>query len=76
LHQYSSNNSLDINSFVDKITFYPYFYIKDLVGWVAFANFFSIFIFYAPNVLRHLDNFPFQLGHHFMTPIVQAGQYI
>jgi len=36
---------------MDKIAFYLYFYIKDLVGWVVFAIFFSIFIFYAPNVL-------------------------
>ncbi|KAH9540971.1 hypothetical protein CY35_14G034200, partial [Sphagnum magellanicum] len=28
-----------------------------LVGWVAFAIFFSIFVFYAPNVLGHLDNY-------------------
>jgi ubiquinol-cytochrome c reductase cytochrome b subunit len=32
-------------------------YVKDLVCWVAFANFFSIFIFYAPNVLGHPDNY-------------------
>ncbi|PHT82044.1 hypothetical protein T459_15059 [Capsicum annuum] len=42
---------------MDKIVFYPYFYIKDLVGWVAFAIFFSIWIFYAPNVLGHPDNY-------------------
>ncbi|KAJ1686755.1 hypothetical protein LUZ63_018145 [Rhynchospora breviuscula] len=42
---------------MDKISFYPYFYVKDLVGWVAFAIFFSIFIFYAPNVLGHPDNY-------------------
>jgi ubiquinol-cytochrome c reductase cytochrome b subunit len=24
---------------VDKISFYPYFYVKDLVGWVGFAFF-------------------------------------
>ena len=41
---------------MDKIAFYPYFYVKDLVGWVAFAIFFSIWIFYAPNVLGHPDN--------------------
>jgi quinol-cytochrome oxidoreductase complex cytochrome b subunit len=69
LHQYGSNNPLDINSSVDKIAFYPYFYVKDLISWVTFAIFFSIFIFYAPNVLGHLDNFPFQLGHDLMTRI-------
>nr|YP_008816157.1 apocytochrome b [Roya obtusa]YP_009755745.1 apocytochrome b [Roya anglica]AGZ90367.1 apocytochrome b [Roya obtusa]QIQ22984.1 apocytochrome b [Roya anglica] len=57
LHQYGSNNPLGINSSVDKISFYPYFYVKDLVGWVAFAIFFSIFIFYAPNLLGHPDNY-------------------
>ena len=41
---------------MDKIAFYPYFYAKALVGWVAFAIFFSIWIFYAPNVLGYLDN--------------------
>jgi Cytochrome b/b6/petB/Cytochrome b(C-terminal)/b6/petD len=57
LHQYGSNNPLGINSSVDKISFYPYFYVKDLVGWVTFAIFFSIFVFYAPNVLGHPDNY-------------------
>ncbi|KAL2921838.1 cytochrome b [Bienertia sinuspersici] len=42
---------------MDKIAFYPYFYVKDLVGWVAFAIFFSFWIFYAPNVLGHPDNY-------------------
>lgn len=57
LHQYGSNNPLGINSSVDKIAFYPYMYVKDLVCWVAFAIFFSIFVFYAPNVLGHPDNY-------------------
>lgn len=57
LHQYGSNNPLGVHSEMDKISFYPYFYVKDLVGWVAFAIFFSIFLFYAPNVLGHPDNY-------------------
>lgn len=57
LHQYGSNNPLGINASVDKIAFYPYFYVKDLVGWVAFALFFSVFVFYAPNLLGHPDNY-------------------
>lgn len=48
---------MGINASVDKIAFYPYFYVKDLVGWVAFAIFFSIFVFYAPNLLGHPDNY-------------------
>jgi ubiquinol-cytochrome c reductase cytochrome b subunit len=57
LHQYGSNNPLGINASVDKIGFYPYFYVKDLVGWVAFAIFFGIVVFYAPNLLGHPDNY-------------------
>ena len=57
LHQYGSNNPLGVHSEMDKIAFYPYFYVKDLVGWVAFAIFSSIWIFYAPNVLGHPDNY-------------------
>ncbi|XP_019435052.1 PREDICTED: uncharacterized protein LOC109341570 [Lupinus angustifolius] len=57
LHQYGSNNPLGVHSEMDHISFYPYFYVKDLVGWVAFAIFFSIWIFYAPNVLGHPDNY-------------------
>jgi len=57
LHQYGSNNPLGIHSSVDKIAFYPYIYVKDLVGWVAFAIFFSLWLFYAPNVLGHPDNY-------------------
>ena len=57
LHQYGSNNPLGIHSEMDKMAFDPYFYVKDLVGWVAFAIFFSILIFYAPNVLGHPDNY-------------------
>jgi ubiquinol-cytochrome c reductase cytochrome b subunit len=57
LHQYGSNNPLGVNATVDKLAFYPYFYVKDLVGWIAFALFFSVFLFYAPNVLGHPDNF-------------------
>lgn len=56
-HQYGSNNPSGINSSVDKIAFYPYFYVKELVGWVAFAISFSISVSYAPNVLGHPDNY-------------------
>nr|WDR24962.1 apocytochrome B [Plantago media] len=57
LHQYGSNNPLGIQSDMDKINFYPYFYVKDLVGWVAFAIFATILIAYAPNTLGHPDNY-------------------
>ena len=57
LHQYGSGNPLGTNSTVDKVGLYPYFYIKDLVSWVAFALFFSLFIYFYPNMLGHPDNY-------------------
>nr|YP_009277467.1 apocytochrome b [Psilotum nudum]AOH05937.1 apocytochrome b [Psilotum nudum] len=57
LHEYGSNNPLGINSSVDKIALYPYLYVKDPVGWVAFAIFSSIWLFHAPNVSGHPDNY-------------------
>jgi ubiquinol-cytochrome c reductase cytochrome b subunit len=57
LHQYGSNNPLGCYGTVDKVPFYPYFYVKDLVGWVLFALFFSFFVYFAPNALGHPDNY-------------------
>ena len=42
---------------IDKIPFYPYFYIKDLYSAVLFAIFFAVFVFFAPNLLNHPDNY-------------------
>ena len=57
LHQEGSGNPLGIESNVDKISMYPYFILKDFVGLVAFILFFSAFVYYAPNVLGHSDNY-------------------
>jgi len=57
LHQYGSNNPLGTNIAVDKIRFYPYFYVKDLVAWVSFAIFFALFVYFYPNLLGHPDNY-------------------
>jgi len=57
VHQDGSNNPLGISSFTDKITFYPYFVIKDLLGLVAFLIFFSFFVYFCPNYLGHADNY-------------------
>lgn len=57
LHQYGSNNPLGTNSAVDKVGLYPYFYVKDLVAWVAFALVFSVFVYFYPNLLGHPDNY-------------------
>lgn len=57
LHVDGSNNPVGIESKVDKINFYPYFYYKDLFGFIAFLTFFSFFVLYAPNYLGHPDNY-------------------
>ena len=57
LHKDGSNNPLGIESDIDKISFYPYFFVKDLYAFFCFLGFFSVFVFYFPNVLGHPDNY-------------------
>nr|YP_009684864.1 apocytochrome b [Gloiopeltis furcata]BBK20777.1 apocytochrome b [Gloiopeltis furcata] len=57
LHQDGSGNPLGIDSNVDKISMFPYFIVKDFLGLVIFILFFSIFVYFAPNVLGHPDNY-------------------
>lgn len=57
LHKDGSNNPLGINTNVETISFYPYFYVKDLFSFFIFLFIFSILIFFAPNLLGHPDNY-------------------
>jgi ubiquinol-cytochrome c reductase cytochrome b subunit len=57
VHQDGSNNPLGISSYSDKISFFPYFFIKDTLSFIAFLLFFSFFVFYYPNALGHADNY-------------------
>jgi ubiquinol-cytochrome c reductase cytochrome b subunit len=57
LHQNGSNNPLGINGSVDKISFYPYFVIKDLFSWVIAFILYFMFVYFAPNYLGHTDNY-------------------
>lgn len=57
LHKDGSNNPLGVNTNVDTVSFYPYFYVKDLFSFFIFVFVFSIFVFYYPNVLGHSDNY-------------------
>jgi len=57
LHSTGSNNPLGVNTNVDLVVFYPYFYVKDLFAFLVFITLFSIFVFFAPNVLGHSDNY-------------------
>ena len=58
LHQEGSSNPLGLHgNDIDKIDFYPYFYVKDLFGFMVFTVFFSYFLFFDPNALGHPDNY-------------------
>jgi len=57
LHKDGSNNPIGINSSLDNIPFYPYFYVKDLFAFFILLLFFSFFVFYYPNTLGHPDNY-------------------
>ena len=57
LHAEGSNNPLGINSNVELISFYPYFYVKDLFSFLVLVSLFSFFVFFMPNLLGHSDNY-------------------
>jgi ubiquinol-cytochrome c reductase cytochrome b subunit len=57
LHRDGSNNPLGIDSKTDSIPFYPYAYVKDLFSLIVFIVFFSVFLFFFPNLLGHPDNY-------------------
>jgi len=57
LHKDGSNNPLGVNTNVDTVSFYPYFYVKDLLSFLFLVGLFSFFIFYYPNALGHADNY-------------------
>jgi ubiquinol-cytochrome c reductase cytochrome b subunit len=59
LHQHGSNNPLGIDKRgpQDTLPFHPYYTIKDMFGLCVFLLFFSIFIFYIPNMAASADNY-------------------
>jgi quinol-cytochrome oxidoreductase complex cytochrome b subunit len=50
LHTAGSSNPLGINSSQDKISFYPYFFLKDAVGLALALIFYVILINFYPNL--------------------------
>nr|YP_009500725.1 cytochrome b [Homotoma ficus]AWU48946.1 cytochrome b [Homotoma ficus] len=57
LHESGSSNPLGVNMNLDKIPFYPYFLIKDLMGYLIFMlSLFLLNLFY-PYLLNDPDNF-------------------
>lgn len=52
-----SGNALGVDANVDRIPFYPYLYVKDMLGLIGLFTVLSIFVFFAPNALGHPDNY-------------------
>jgi ubiquinol-cytochrome c reductase cytochrome b subunit len=57
LHKDGSNNPTGLNTNVDTVSFFPYFYVKDLLAFCVLLIVFSFFVFYYPNALGHSDNY-------------------
>lgn len=57
LHNKGSNNPLGSNKNIDIVFFYPYFFIKDLFGFLFTLIIILIFILRYPNILVNPDNF-------------------
>nr|AOY39888.1 cytochrome b [Curculionidae sp. BMNH 1039870] len=57
LHQTGSKNPLGLNSNVDKISFHPYFTLKDIVGFLITLLMFSWLTLSNPYLLSDPDNF-------------------
>lgn len=58
LHKMGSSNPLGLKiTKLDKISFYPYFIVKDLFTIVLMFIPYSIYIFFYPEVLGHSDNY-------------------
>lgn len=55
LHKHGSNTPLGTN--VSVVSFYPYFYVKDLLVFFCLLSGLSIFLFFWPNTLGHADNY-------------------
>lgn len=58
LHKSGSSNELGIRShYLNKISFYPYFLVKDFFGLFIILFIFSIFVFFYPEAFNHSDNY-------------------
>lgn len=58
LHQFGSNNPVGLKTIqIDKVSFYPYSYIKDFFGASVFFIFFATIVFFFPESLNHSDNY-------------------
>lgn len=56
LHKEGSTNPLECEV-VDRVPFYPYYYLKDMLALAIFIICMLTFVYYFPNILGHPVNF-------------------
>ena len=57
LHKYISTSSIGIGSQHDLLRFYPFFVIKDILGFIIFFVLIMFLLVYFPNILNDTENF-------------------
>ena len=57
LHTPGSSNPLNFDKKNEKITFFPYFYFKDIFALIILLIFFIYIVCYMPNLFNHADNY-------------------
>lgn len=57
LHNAGSGSKLSLPVSMDSIMFYPYFFLKDLLGFIVALFFFFAFVLSSPNATMHPDNY-------------------
>nr|YP_097179.1 cytochrome b [Aneides hardii]AAU20616.1 cytochrome b [Aneides hardii] len=57
LHETGSNNPMGLNSNPDKISFHPYFSLKDLLGLLILILLLTMLSLFSPNLLGDPENF-------------------
>nr|YP_007475053.1 cytochrome b [Haemaphysalis inermis]AFU55302.1 cytochrome b [Haemaphysalis inermis] len=66
IHEKGSSNPLGLTLNLDKISFHPYFTIKDILGFSIALMIFSIFVLQYPYLLMDAENF--NMANPMITP--------
>jgi ubiquinol-cytochrome c reductase cytochrome b subunit len=57
LHVDGSTNPVGVHKNPENVSFYPYYYVKDMLAFFAFIGVYSYLIFFNPDLLGHPDNY-------------------
>lgn len=57
LHQTGSNNPLGLNCDSDRISFHPYYSIKDALGYIIVLSILILFLLFTPNLFADPENY-------------------